>query len=205
MATNTFAEISLPEARLLADLTGISYDLKRARDFATRLKSALVIRSPEASLVEPLTIASIVQYCRPFASGRRQNLNDRVLAVFSADQRSRHDWIRDVRDKHIAHSVNTFEESRPIARYWIERVEKEGIASIECNHHRVVGISTNDADAIVELSTVLLDFIADWMKAEKARILAIIRQMPLEHVLSDTGRKLHSPDFNDPRRGRSHD
>src|SRR6185312_16072634 len=111
MATNTFAEICLPEARLLADLTGICYDLERARDFATRLKSALAIRSQDSSLVEPLTIASIVQYCRPFSGGKRVNVNERLLAVFTKNQRDMHDWIRAVRDRHIAHSINTFEES----------------------------------------------------------------------------------------------
>jgi len=202
MATNTFTEISLPETKLLADLTGISYDLEHAREFATRLKSALAFRSPDASLVEPLTIASIIQYCRPFSGGKRMNLNDRLLSVFSEDQKAKHAWIRSVRDRHIAHSVNTFEESQPVARYWLERVKDEGIASIECNHHRVIGLSRNDAEAIIELSTALLDYVAAWLKAEKATVLDMIRQMPLETILSDTNRKAYSPSMDNPQRTR---
>jgi hypothetical protein len=35
MATNTFVEIDLPQAQNLADYTGIAFDLRTARDFAT--------------------------------------------------------------------------------------------------------------------------------------------------------------------------
>jgi hypothetical protein len=202
MATNTFVELSLTETALLADLTSISYDLERSRDFAERLKATLTVPSPETRLTEPLSIATIVQYCRPFAGGKRQNLNDSLLGVFNIDQRRKHQWFRDVRDKHIAHSVNAFEESHPIARYWLERVEQEGISSIECNHYRVVGLSAVDADTIIELSTLLLAFVAQRLKEEKARVLSLVRQMPIQEVLSGGRRAMPLSDLSRPGKPR---
>lgn len=202
MATNDFVELTLPEAQLLADLASASYDLERAREFAGRLGAALAIGSRDSSLVEPLTIAALVQYCRPFTSGKRMGVRDRLLSVLDAGQRDKHDWFRNVRDKHIAHSVNTFEESRATARYWVEKVEAEGITSIGYSHNRVIGIGKLDADRMVALSAQFLGYLGEWIKAEQAHLLKFVRGIPIEKVLA-VGRGVHEPDFDNPQRPRS--
>jgi hypothetical protein len=65
-------------------------------------------------------------------------------------------------------------------------VETEGITSIECNHHLVMG--SKDLDALVELIDVLLQFVDKRIAEEKKRLLAIVRAMPLAVVISGAGR-----------------
>src|SRR4051794_13495536 len=112
MGDNTFVEIYLLEAQALVDYTGISYDLRTARDFAK-----LALSQTKFDLSEALTVATLIRYARAFVSGIRLNLYREEVSILSDEERSRHQMFIHIRDKHIAHSVSAFEESRPIARY----------------------------------------------------------------------------------------
>jgi hypothetical protein len=184
MATNTFVEIDLPEATDLADLTGIEVDLETARNFAQALKKVLESEKPDWSLVDPLSIAILIRYSRPFVTGVRSRLGEEALQRLSGPQREKHIRLRAFRDKHIAHSVNAFEDNQPIARYWLERVKEEGITSVECQHERIVGLSADDVEAVIELTTEMLSYVGIRLQEEKAKVLEIVRKMPLETVLS---------------------
>src|SRR5262249_38926199 len=127
MATNSFIEFRLDEAQALADYTGIAFDLRTARDFATAILEESKKPEPNFSLSDPFMITTIIRYARAFASGVRLKLYEEGGFILTDEQRLKHDRFWTLRDKYIAHSVNAFEESQPIARYWVERVEEEGI------------------------------------------------------------------------------
>ncbi len=184
MTTYTWADLNIPEAALLADLNGVSVDLSSARDMAELLKEALDSGSPKWEIVEPYSIAVAVRYSRPFVTGVRTRLGEKDLTIFSPEQRDAHERLRAYRDKHIAHSVNEFEENLPRANYCEERVQVEGITSIGCSHSRVAGLSPRDLASVVELSTLMLKHVDSRMAQEKARLLSIVREMPLDAVLA---------------------
>src|SRR5438309_1645863 len=142
MATNAFVELPpLKEAQTLADYTGVHHDLFSAREFATMLLEEY--RQQNFRLADPLMVAIIIRYARSFKGGIRSRLPN-AENVLTNGQLARHQYFLDVRDKFIAHSVNAFEECQPVARYWVESVESEGISSIECNYHRISGLSEDD-------------------------------------------------------------
>lgn len=184
MATNSFVEIDFPQATDLADLTGIKVDLETARDFARKLKKEFESEKPNWALVDLLSTAILVRYSRPFVTGVRSRLGDEAIQRLSGPQREKHARLRAFRDKHISHSVNAFEDNQPVARYWEERVKEEGITSIECNHSRVMGLSLGDVEAVIELTTEMLVYVDTRLKEEKAKVLEIVRKIPLETVLS---------------------
>lgn len=186
MATNTFVELNIPEASELADLTGIKYDLETARDFAKLHLEAY--KSQPASwhnLTDALTTAVCVRYARPFSrSNKRRRLEEDSLERLTEEQRLKHDRLIAIRNKYSAHSENAFEESQPIARYWLERVQEEGIAAIECQHSRIVGLSPAELNSVIELTEVFLVYVQARREKEKARLLPIVRALPLTQVLS---------------------
>ena len=202
MATNDYVLLDLPESRLLAELASASYDFDRANEFASQLRAAYSTRPMNASLIEPLTIAAIVQYCRPFTTKNRKLLREKLLGLLSPDQMDKHEWIRAVRNKHIAHSENTFEDSHATARFWVERVKSEGISSIGYIHERVTSIGKDDAAAISHLCDMFLRYISEWIKQEQTELLSIVRGMPIDDVLA-YGRGCHMPDLNNPNRPRA--
>ncbi len=80
--------------------------------------------------------------------------------------------------------MNTFEENQPVARYWVERVREEGFTSVECTHTRVIGLSSEDIDDVIDLATVMLSYVDRCREQEKSKVLKVVRTMPLEKVLS---------------------
>ena len=202
MATNTFVEIKLPEAAELADLTGILYDLASARGMAQLLVKVLDDEKLRRDFVDPLSTAILVRYSRPFVTGVRKWLGEEALAVLDAQQRRKHERLRAFRDKHIAHSVNAFEENQPVARYWVERVKDEGITSVECNHSRIIGLSSADLEDVIELSTAMLSYVEGRLRDEKAKVLEIVRQLPVEQILAQPQSGPALPDLSKIDRSR---
>lgn len=183
MATFTWVDLQITEAATLADLSGILWDLQRAREIAEMLAGELKSEKTNWKLVEPLSIAAIVMYSRPFASGVRYHLREEDLVVLSPAQRAVHDYLRAYRDKHVAHSVNAFEENIPRANYCLERVNEEGIISVSCGGGRVTGLSTEEVGAIIELTNVFEIHVRTRISGEQDRLLPIVRSLPLEDIL----------------------
>ena len=185
MATYTWADLDIPESATLADLSGISWDLRCAREFAELLTGEFAAEKPNWRLVEALSIAIIVMYSRPFARSEvRRRLGEIELAILTPEQRAAHDYFRAYRNKHVAHSVNAFEENLPRANYCLERVNEEGITAITCVSSRVTGLSGDDLKNVIELTTVLEAHVDSLIAKERERLLAIVRKMPLEEVLA---------------------
>ena len=195
MATSTFVEIDIPEAADLADLTGIQFDLESARSLSQMLKKELESEKPDWSLVDPLSTAILVRYSRPFVSGVRQHLGEEAIQTLTKQQQCKHQRLRAFRDKHIAHSVNAFEENQPVAQYWMERVNEEGITSIECTHTRVVGLASSDVEDVVELTTALLSYVNARLEQEKAKVLEVVGKMPVQEVLAHSRKRPKVPDI----------
>ena len=188
MAIHTYANLAIDEATKLADLNGISYDLRRAREFADRLANELKSEKYDSDFVESLSISTVVMYSRPFLKGARHRLGETELTVLSEKQREAHNHLRAYRDKHVAHSVSALEQNVPRADYCEERVADEGITGISCEGFRVVGLSSADLDAIVELTTLLEKIVDDYVECEKETQLKVVRERPLEEILCG-GRK----------------
>jgi hypothetical protein len=196
MATFKYVDLRIPEARLLADLDGILWDLRRSRDYARLLISELGAPSPKLQFVEPLSIATIVTYSRAFVSGVRHSLRDSDLSVLSAEQQSTHEYLISLRNKHITHSVNAFEENFARAYYCEERVQAEGFTSIGSGGGRVASLSYSDAEAVVKLTTVLEAHIEKRIESEKETLLAIVRKLPVSEVMAN-GQSVFDPKDRD--------
>lgn len=184
MATYTWVDLNIPEGALLADLNGVSIDLESAKEMAQTLLKEMESEEPNWQLVEPYSIAIAVRYSRPFVTGVRTRLGEKELSILTPEQRAAHERLRAYRDKHVAHSVNAFEENLPRANYCAERVHDEGITAVSCGHGRVAGLSPADLNNVIELSTLLRMHVEDLMSDEKARLLAIVKAIPIETVLA---------------------
>jgi hypothetical protein len=186
MSTNLYVPIKrIPESALLADYTGIFNDFRVTSQMAKDLDELMHGEPPDWKYGEALTIAILVKYSRPFVSGIRLSLGSADMnSALNAEQLEKHRALREYRDKHIAHSVNSFEESEPVARFWDDRVSTEGIDSIECNHIMVVGLGSSDLADVVELCNVWMAYLDPKINAEKAKLLQLVRALPVAEVLS---------------------
>lgn len=196
MATHTFVDFERPEAFELARLTSIEHDLRSARDLCTYLENEFALAPsgwPPSEITDAFSTAIVVRYSRAFLKGARHGLGERELTVLSQEQLENHNRLRALRDKHMAHSVNAFEDTRVQARYCLERVKDEGITSVSAAHYRVFGLSQKDIENVKELCTCLLVHVDRLIAGQKKALLSVIRAFPFDEVLAAKASPLISP------------
>jgi hypothetical protein len=101
----------LGSARELADLASIFQDLGFVVGCCDRLLDLLASSDRDPVLTEALWSAALVAYVRCFGSGKRVGLDPTIVEQvgLQGDVKDWHQYLRDMRDKHVAHSVNPFE------------------------------------------------------------------------------------------------
>jgi hypothetical protein len=97
------------EAGKLADLVGIAQDLAFVEEATKRLSKLMRENSEDSVLIRSLWSSALVAYIRCFTSGKRFGLNNDIFSTIDGGEAT-HQYFKDVRDKHIAHSINPFEE-----------------------------------------------------------------------------------------------
>jgi hypothetical protein len=197
MATHTFVHFERPESFELARLTSIRYDLTSTVLLCDYLQTR-VGASPtgrlDPELTDAFSTAIVIRYNRAFGvTGIRHGLRKKDLDILSKEQRAAHMRLYLLRNRHYAHSVNAFEDTRVQARYCLERVDEEGITSVSAAHYRVFGLSQNDLAAVHELCERFLEHVERLELQEKARLLAIIRAIPIGEVLAAKSAPLLNP------------
>jgi hypothetical protein len=194
MATYEYVEVQIREARYLADLNGIQMDLQAAIDLCNRLLDIYRMEKIDSELPEALSIAILVKYSRLFATGVRKRLSINDVSGLTKEELDRHKIFIALRNKHIAHSINEFEENIVKAYYNNEKVYTEGITSISVGHARLISLSGYDAEAIIGLSKKIIDYVNVKMKAENAKVLELVRNQPIDEVLR-CGSTVFNPDM----------
>lgn len=173
----------LPEAALLADLTGIEQDLAFVAEICRRLE-AMPLEKFDGSLAEALTTAAVIRYGRCFGTGVRTQGSrklEEVVAGLPVELQERHERFLALRNRHLAHSVNAFEENQPVA--WLsDRPEETEIHGVSVMHGRLGSIGAGDAAQLRELAEALRAALDPIEKAENAKALAAARALPYEDL-----------------------
>ena len=194
MATYTFVDFEHADAAPLARLRSIRQDLASVLDLCRYFSAQFEGGYPPSEVIDAFSTAILVRYSRAFVSGVRLGLGEAELSALTEEQRLNHDQLRAFRDKHIAHSVNAFEDTRIQARYCAERVKEEGITSISAAHYRVVGIGSEDIGHLEELSETFIAYLDQAIEAEQTKLLGIVRALPLQEVLLRSSSPLMNAD-----------
>lgn len=101
-----------PRARELADLAGIQADLTFVAEVSDRLAAALDQEPSDLVLSQALWTSALVAYARCFGRGKRLGLSEADLqALAGGGVLEFHEYQMNMRNKHIAHSVNPFEST----------------------------------------------------------------------------------------------
>ena len=178
------AGVDFPEAQRLADLASISQDLKAAIDTCSRLAELLREDSKDGVLIDSLWTTALIRYARCFASGKRYGLGEEILADLPGDPIGAHRWYKNLRDKHIAHSVNPFENVLVGAVLAPQDSAEKGVigVSILVGRHMVADIA--GVEQLGRLCTILGRKIAELIKDSKEKVLQIAKAMPIDEIYS---------------------
>ncbi len=104
-------EITIPDAEALADLYGIAYDLNNAKYLCDKAREFFHPRRHDVQIVDGLIAAAIIKYIRCFSTRPRTGLCPSDISALSQENQEARKFIKTLRDKHIAHPVNSFDEA----------------------------------------------------------------------------------------------
>jgi hypothetical protein len=113
MKTGASVRLDVPEANRLIDLNGIKWDLtfviKWCDVYLAHFKRLFKEAQGDDDAFRAFAIAIPTVYARCFASGVRRRLDAPLAKLLTAEETCCHEEFINLRDKHIAHSVNNFE------------------------------------------------------------------------------------------------
>jgi hypothetical protein len=104
------AELKSSLAQELADRAAVFQDLTFCVACCDRAIESLRSDTKDLLLIRALWTAALVTYARCFASGVRFGLTPDLFDHFEGEPRKVHQYYLDLRNKHVAHSVNPYEQ-----------------------------------------------------------------------------------------------
>lgn len=176
------------ETRRLADMAGVHMDLRTVTGTCAQLGRKLE-REGEQRLdmlvAEAMQSHALIRYGRCFRGGVRTAffIPADWIEELPAELRQAHFDILDLRDKHIAHSVNDWELNVPVARVRVDRdTGAVTVGSVSVNQHRVVLLARESIDRLWHLAKALADRVESEMKLEQARLVEYAKAIPVEEL-----------------------
>ena len=184
MSSRTFINISIPiaAAARLASLGGISNDLGGVLDYCKYLGENDTVETLNFIVWEGLSSAAVVRYVRCFGHGVREPLPADFFAFAPESIADAHKYFIAVRNKHVAHSVNDFEENDVVAQVGTHFTSSAEIESIHPNHGRLIGLAFGDPHRLAELAHWARAKVYELMAEETTRLLPVVRAIPLEDI-----------------------
>jgi hypothetical protein len=103
------AEVDFDEAKQTADLMSYFQDLAFTISALDRLQQLIDDNSKDEVLAASLWIAALITYARCFSTGKRFGLSEKLFEGIEGGVEC-HQLYMNLRNKHIAHSVNPYEQ-----------------------------------------------------------------------------------------------
>lgn len=149
------AKVEFDEARQLADWAAIFQDLSFVLEALNRLRDLLEAEGEAADpvLLRVYWTAGLVAYIRCFASGKRFGLSESIFADIDGGVEV-HRYYKALRDKHIAHSVNPFEQVDVgviLAPPSAQERKIEGIATLSLS---LISTTTEGVEQLQQLAAI---------------------------------------------------
>ena len=177
------------------DAHGIRRDFVTAKAEAHYLLSHLANADPiDFVLIQALTTSVIVRYCRPFADGVRNfHIARGLVGELSSTEGLYHQRNLDWRNKHIAHSVNSFETNYLYAE-WVEKpMMPSTITKIGVAETKIIVLNSAELEAIVSITEKYIGSLDKLIAAETQRVLELAKRADNEAILMSANIELSFP------------
>lgn len=168
------------EAHRLADMAGVLMDLRLTSGTVAQLSRRSEVKGEDMLVLEAMQDSALIHYGRCYKGGVRTAFLIPVewIEELPSELREAHQYFLNLRDKHIAHSVNDWELNTPVARVRINRETGEiNVHAISVNRSRVVMLGSESLGKLWQLAKQLADKVEVEMEAEKVKLLDVARKI----------------------------
>lgn len=186
----------IPAAARFASLAGIRSDLQQVITYCDRMIERYAGPHLKKTLFdivgfttpldfvdwEALSTAACISYARCFSSGVRQSLDSDLLNTADIELKTLHNFVVNFRDKHIAHSVNSFEENLVTVHIGEYFQSSQEIETVAASHTQATGLSIEVPAKLKGLAQWWLAKVDEEMTVERAKLLRIARDTPLSEL-----------------------
>ena len=173
--------LDIPEAQTFGDLAGIIRDLGTVIQFCDLLVSAYDASPPQYELVDALSTAAVIRYCRCFGSGVRAKLAAESIEALAPFYSQLHSYFFELRQKHLAHSVNEFEANH-VAVVLPDDTFGANAVEITLLGGRVAGLDRPTAVHLKRLATIVQRAANDELDTERARLIQLLAPLSREQI-----------------------
>ena len=187
------ARVETHEARLLADLAAIVQELGSILKICSRLKETLHDSKEDSILIECLWTTALIKYARCFASGKRFGLDESLFSGLAGDPIGVHRNYIAMRNKHIAHSVNLFEQMEVglvLSSPDQDKREVVGVATLSMRH---IVADVDGVHQLGMLAKVALNKACMIAKEKEKEILRYGKALPIGELYKKSRPRLTAP------------
>ena len=186
-------QFNIPEATALASYMGAQSDMRQVKIFCDVLIERYAgdhLKKSEFDIVgfstpidfdewDAFTAAACIRYARCFKTGVRIALDPLDVASAKPDYVELHEFVIALRDKHIAHSVNAFEDNVVMVTIRDDFQSALQVDTVSARHTRRSGLAMRDPARLKDLSQWWYDHLEVLIRAERTRLLEIARRTPI--------------------------
>ena len=185
------------EALKLADVYSILQELKSVMETCTRLRQLLKAEQKDWLLIESLWTAALIRYSRCFASGKRHGLSEDIYKDLPGDAVGVHRLYENLRNKHIAHSVNPFEQVKVGLILSSENSQEKKVMEVSPFLMKLVATTDDDVRQLGALVKVLVNKLMKNGEQYEEEALRVGRSLPIDELYSLPRLRTVAPEPND--------
>jgi hypothetical protein len=190
------------EALKLADIYSILQELKSVMETCTRLRQLLKAEQKDWLLIESLWTATLIRYSRCYASGKRHGLSEDIYKDLPGDAVGVHRLYENLRNKHIAHSVNPFEQVKVGLILSSENSQEKKVMEVSPFLMKLVPTTDDDVRQLGALVKVLVNKLMKNGEQYEEEALRVGRSLPIDELYSLPRLRTVTPEPNDAGKDR---
>jgi len=182
-------KVEYKEAKILADLTLILQDLTFTVSVLKRLIKLLKDNSKDDVLIQSFWIAALISYIRCFSADKCLGLSEDIFKndKLKGDPLGCHRYFKNLRDKHIAHSVNPFEQVVVDLQLSSPKSKKREVLGVAVLSQKLICTTLEEAETFLRLALIAREKVRKQAKEYEAKTLEVGKKLPID-VLYSKGR-----------------
>lgn len=181
---HTYRKWTPPASTSIPDVHGWLDDISCSREFAERLIHEGEKESPDTLVLDALSTAAIVRYCRCFTTGVRERLRIEQLPSATDAETELHNRLCGMRDRHICHAVNEQEAHGLYVIVDESREATTGALGFSSQATAQIPLLPLDAAEMVDLCRRWIVWLKERLVQENTRLMPLVTQLSREELLT---------------------
>lgn len=198
-------KINFEEAKKMADQVGIIEDLKFAIECSKKLINIPEEEKQRQQLqTRALWSSALISYVRCFSTGKRYGIDPKIFNSYKRKGALKaHEYFKNLRDKHIAHSVNPFEKNI-IGLILENEIKEKKILGVARLGRTLLSPGEDDIKTFMELSVFAAQTTEKEIKQLEKAILKKAKKLSIEKLYKNERMRIVTPGEKDAGKSREY-